>query len=115
MYSQFDLTGYMLELGPDLYYPDLTQKNLWGYIDDWNDEIESISPTRSFCIFADHIHMPDSQPGSRLIFNYSDRGYMNLYGIGWSERISSVRNFGNAAWLSGVPWWENRGSPLWDD
>ncbi len=91
MYSQTDWTGSRLELGPSLQYPDLTSLYIWWPLVTWNDEIMSISPTTSFCIFGEHIGF---DPGSKLWFVYSELGYKDLEEVGWNDRISSVWNAG---------------------
>jgi len=90
MFSEPNLVGSRLELGPNLMYTDLTRLDIIWLLDDWNDEIESISPTTSFCIFAEHIDLG----GSKLFFKDPRVGSRNLETIGWNNRISSVWNMG---------------------
>ncbi len=90
MYSEPKLLGSKLELGPNLMYTDLTKKDLFAVLVNWNDEIESISPTISTCFFSEHI----DHGGSKLFFKDPTLGSRDLATIGWDNRISSVWNMG---------------------
>ncbi len=93
MYSDADLKGSMIELGPDRVYSDLTSQYIFSPFDDWNDEISSFSGTASFCVYGEHIHF---DPGSKLVLQLRGLGHHNLEELGWNDRISSVWNMGSA-------------------
>jgi hypothetical protein len=111
LYSDTWWTGYDLKLAPGDLYNNLAKVSLMGILgwtwDDWNDEVESISPTFMCCIFGDHVGFE----GSRLVFNYTRYGYPDLEQIGWKERISSVWNYGSTD-PPEVGWWS---SPHWSN
>ena len=83
MYDDMDYLGDRLVLSQGKGMPDLSECYTWPFGSGWNDCISSIGPTSSYGVFYEHV---DFQ-GSRLLSN--DNHY--LAGIGWNDRISSVK------------------------
>lgn len=83
MYDDMDYSGNRLVLSQGYEIPDLDECYTWPFGSGWNDCISSIGPTSSYGVFYEHVNFQ----GSRLLSN--DNHY--LAGIGWNDRISSVK------------------------
>lgn len=74
-------------LGPEEYYPDLTEitGGLGLFGGDWNDKISSVQMARCYCVAWENI---ESQGlGAKLIL-YQDTPDLHI--LGWGDRISAI-------------------------
>ena len=87
--------GETLTLDPGFNYPDLTEAWLSWPWTTWNDQISYIGPSRSACVFYDHIHLQgDALLAGAYVGGDFGGWFPFLTQVGWNDRISSFINWG---------------------
>lgn len=86
-------SGNSITLQPNFFYADLTKvhmSGLWPFDSDWNDKISGVTLDGATVVCAEHGNLE----GSTIVLGPPGGNVIDLFPLGWNDRISSMWNVG---------------------